>query len=90
MGTLSCSQPQPAQDNVARDGRSNCLVTPPTLHRAVPPELHVLQGAMPAGEDLLQPVRIEGATFGMPAQRTACAATQGTIRKYTLSGFITL
>ena len=32
-----------------RDGRSNCLVAPPTLHRAVPPELHILHTAMWAG-----------------------------------------
>ena len=46
-GAPSCSQPQPATDNV-RDGRSNWLVVPPTLHRAVPPELHVLHTAMRA------------------------------------------
>ena len=44
----SCSQPQPATDNGIRDGRSNWLVAPPALHRAVPPELHVLHTAMRA------------------------------------------
>ena len=44
----SCSQPQPATDNGVRDGRFNWLVAPPTLHRAVPPELHVLHIAMRA------------------------------------------
>ena len=44
-GAPSCSQPQPATDNGIRDGRSNWLVAPPTLHRAVPPELHVLHTA---------------------------------------------
>ena len=47
-GAPSCSQPQPATDNGIRDGRSNWLVAPHTLHRAVPPELHVLHTAMPA------------------------------------------
>ena len=45
-GAPSCSQPQPAMDNGIRDGRSNWLVAPSTLHRAVPPELHVLHTAM--------------------------------------------
>ena len=35
-------------DNGVRDGRSNWLVAPPTLHRAVPPELHVLHSSMRA------------------------------------------
>ena len=47
-GANSCSQPQPATDNGVRDGRPNWLVTPPTLHRALPPELHVLHTAMRA------------------------------------------
>ena len=47
-GAPSCSQPQPATDNGVRDGRSNWLIAPPTLHRAVPPELHVLHTAMRA------------------------------------------
>ena len=51
MGSsYSCSQqPQPAMDNGVRDGRSNWLVAPSTLHRAVPPELHTLHTAMLAG-----------------------------------------
>ena len=49
MGSSSCSQPQPAMDNGVRDGRFNCLVAPPTQHRAVPPELHVLHSAMRTG-----------------------------------------
>ena len=48
-GAPSCSQPQTTTDNGIRDGRSNWLVAPPTLHRAVPPELHVLYTAMRAG-----------------------------------------
>ena len=48
-GAPSCSQPQPATDNGVRDGRSNWLLAPPTIHRAVPPELHVLHIAMRAG-----------------------------------------
>ena len=36
-------------DNGVRDDRSNWLVAPPTPHRAVPPELHVLHTAMRAG-----------------------------------------
>ena len=42
------SRPQPATDNGVRDGRSNWLVAPPTLHRTVPSELHVLHSAMRA------------------------------------------
>ena len=51
----------------------------PALHRAVPPELQILHDASAGYEsqDLLQRVRREHATFGMPSQRTACAATQG-------------
>ena len=37
LGAPSCSQPQPVTDNGVRNGRSNWLVAPPTLHRAVPP-----------------------------------------------------
>ena len=40
-GAPSCSRPQLATDNGVRDSRSNWLVAPPTLHRAVPSELHV-------------------------------------------------
>ena len=35
-------------DNGVRDGRSNWLVALPTLHRALPPELHLLHTAMRA------------------------------------------
>ena len=35
-GTPSCSWPQPATDNRDRDGRSNWLVTPPTLMGSTP------------------------------------------------------
>ena len=48
-GAPSCNQPQPATDNGIREGRSNWLVAPPTLRRAVPPELHVLHTAMRTG-----------------------------------------
>ena len=48
-GAISCRQPQPATDNGVRVGRSNWLVAPPTLHRVVRPELHVLHTAMRAG-----------------------------------------
>ena len=44
----SCSQPQTATDNGVRDGRSNWLVAPPILHRAVLPELDVLHTVMRA------------------------------------------
>ena len=47
-GAPSCSGPQPATDNGVRDGRSNSLVASPTLHRAAPPELHVLHSGMGA------------------------------------------
>ena len=51
----------------------------PSLHRAVPSELHVLH-SVNAGyksQDLLQQLGREHASLGMPGQRTACAATQG-------------
>ena len=35
-GTPSCGRPQPATDNGARDGRSNWLVSPPTLMGCTP------------------------------------------------------
>ena len=47
----SCSRPQPAMNNGVRDGRSNWLVALPTLHRAVPSELHVLHSAMLAANN---------------------------------------
>ena len=77
-GTPSCSRPQPATDNGARDCRSNWLVAPPTL-RAVPPELHVLDGYNAAykSQDLLHQPGLEQASMRMPDQRTTCAATQG-------------
>ena len=80
MGASSCSRPQPTTDNGVRDGRSNWLVAPPTLQRAVPHELHVLHAECNTGcksKDLLHSVSRERATFGIPGQRTACAATQG-------------
>ena len=81
-GAPSCSQPQPATDNGVRDGRSNWLVAPPTLHRAVPPELHVLHTAMRAGLQItrltaLSALRTCDLRNTRPNQRTACAATQG-------------
>ena len=62
---------------MASEGRSYWLAVIPTLHSAVPPELHVLHGANAGykSQNLLQPVRIEHATFGMPGQRPAWAAT---------------
>ena len=46
---------------------------------AVPPEFHVLHGVNVGykSQDLLQQPRGEHASWGMPGQRTACAATQG-------------
>ena len=43
-GALVCRLPQPAIDNGVRDGRSNWLPLPPTIHRAIPPELHLQAG----------------------------------------------
>ena len=60
--------------------------SPPTLHRAVPPELHVLHGVNAGykSHDLLhQPCR-EHESLGMPGQRTACAATHGMLRHSVL------
>ena len=75
-GTPSLSQPQPATNKGARDGRSNWLVASPPLW-AVPPELHVLHGVNTAykSQNLLhQPGHT---STGMPDQRTTCAVTQG-------------
>ena len=77
-GTPSCSRPQPATDNGARDGRSNQLVAPPPSW-AVPPELHILHCVNAAYklQDLLYQPGLEHASTGMPDQRTTCAVTQG-------------
>ena len=85
-----CSHPQLATDNGVRDGRSNWLVAPPPYTR----QYHMsstyctLQcGLGCKSQDLLHWVSRERATFGMPDQRTACAATQGiyffTVYTYT-------
>ena len=77
-GAPSCSQPQPATDNGVRDGRSNWLVAPPTLQGQYPlsSTYCTLQcGLGCKSQDLLHWVRSERATFGIPDQRTACAAT---------------
>ena len=52
---------------------------PPTIHRAVLSELHVLHGGNAGykSQDLLQPLRSKHPTLGLPGQRTVCAATQG-------------
>ena len=59
--------------------RQNWLVALPTLHRAVPPELHVFHSvnAGDKSQDLLQQPWLEHAPIGMPGQRTAGVATQG-------------
>ena len=51
-GAPSCSQPKSATDNGVRDGRSNWLVAPTTIHRAVHFELHVLHTAMRARQQI--------------------------------------
>ena len=86
-GTNSCSRPQLATDNGARDGRSNWLVAPPTLMSSAP-ELHVLQGVNAAckSQDLLRQPGLERASTGMPDQRTTCAATQGKKSINNISG----
>ena len=53
---------------------------PPTLHKAVPPEIHVLQDGSAGykSQDLLKLVRREHVPdLRYAGQRTACAATQG-------------
>ena len=81
-GAPSCSRPKPATNNGVKDGRSNWLAVIP----------HPTQGSNPwtpriarckcsyKSQDLLQQVRREHATFGMPGQGTACAATVPTCR----------
>ena len=70
---LICSGPHPAIENGVREGRSNWHVVAPTLHWAIPPELHVLHDAIAGykSQDLLQPLGREHATFGMIGQRRA-------------------
>ena len=78
-GDPSCSRPQPAMNSGVRDGRSIVWLLPPTLHRVVSLELHVLHGVNSGynSQDLLQqPVR-KHASLLMPGQRTACTATHG-------------
>ena len=65
----SCSQPQPATDNGVRDGRSNWLVASPTLHRAVPPELHVLHTAMRAGLQIARITVLQPGTCDLRSSR---------------------
>ena len=50
----------------------------PSIHRALPPELHVLHGVNAGykSQDLLQQPGREHASVGMRGQRTACAAAQ--------------
>ena len=50
---------------------------PPTYHRTVPPDPHLLgANARHKSQDLLQPVGCERTTFGMPGHGTARAAIQ--------------
>ena len=83
-GAPSCSRPQSATDNGVRDGSSNWLAVTPTLHRAVPPELHVLHGVNAGykSQGLMQQTGSQHASVGMPGQRTACAATHGIISEH--------
>ena len=67
--SYSCSPPQPATDNDVRDGRSNWLVAPSTLHRAVPPEFHVLHTAMRAG---LQITRLTALRWAAKVRPSGC------------------
>ena len=53
---------------------------PPTLRRAVPPELHLYDANAATNTRLLHPVGHEHSTIGMPGQRTTYQATQGIIR----------
>ena len=70
----SCSRPQPGVE----DGGSSWPAATPTQHTAVILDLHVLYGthARHNSQDLLQPVRREHTTIGMPGQRTVCAVTR--------------
>ena len=55
--------------------------TPHPYIWAVPPELHALHGvnAVYKSQDLLQQQGLEHASLDMLGQRSACAATQGSI-----------
>ena len=88
-GAPSCSQPQPAMDNGVKDGRSNWLVTPYTGQYPWSSTYCTLQcGLGCKSQDLLHWVSRERATFGMPDQRTACAATQGINKEQRTMKFV--
>ena len=79
MGSSQLQSTTASYGQWLREGRSNWLTVLPTLHKAVPPELHVLHGANSGNksQDLLQQPGREHTSVGMPGQRTACAATHG-------------
>ena len=77
-GAPCCSRTQAATDNGVRDGRFNRLAITPTVHRAVPHELHVLH-VVKAGykwQKMQQQLWSGQASLGMPDQLTAGAATR--------------
>ena len=87
-GIPSCSRPQPATGNDVWDGRSNWLAVTPTLHRAVPPELHVLHGVNVGykSQDMVQLVTgAQRRVLGYAKQRTASATTQGRLHRPILN-----
>ena len=78
FGTPSCSRPQAATDNGARDGRSNWLVTPPTLMDSTPWAPRALYKSVQLShsqDSFLQPCN--PATFSMRGNHLAYEATQG-------------
>ena len=73
MGCSHLQSTTAATDNDVIDGRSNWMAVTPTLHRAVPLELHVLHGVNASynSQDLLQQPGRENASVGIAGQRTA-------------------
>ena len=83
-GTPSCSRPQPATDTGVREGRSNWLGAPPTLHRVVPLELHVLHSAMRAVQITRSTSCTEWAANVRPSDCQANALPVRTLRVYRI------
>ena len=72
-GAPSCSRAQPVTENCVRDGKSNCLVSPPPNSWAVLPELHALHcvNATYKLQNLLHRQGLEHASTDIPDQRTS-------------------
>ena len=91
-GTPSCSRPQPAMDNGARDCRPIDWSRPPPSW-SVPPELHVLHGANAACLQIARLVvpigtrtRLHG--YARPTHCLCGHSGYGTMRNYILGNYV--